>query len=183
MCLNIKVNATFKVAETDIVVYKMLERPYLYASDSYMEMINHRQEETRTKDTLSSPYQGMLYTLNRIYTTNLQEEPELQTFDEECLVDTEYDAGEYLSFAIDEGFHSFESIDNAKRLADDYPANYSVVVECVIPKGTRYYEGVWGLYHDTMVGSFASEVLELRGIVYEAVDEETSDNVVDVDMD
>ena len=164
-----------QTAETDIVVYKMLERPYKDSTDDYIEHLNvsNRRygEHEISRDTLMSPFQGMIYSLNEKYITMLQKDPEFECVgDSPCysIFNTEYVYGDNTIMVVEHGFHTFTEFQPAKYLADDWAISYSVVVECVIPAGTQYYDGVWVSEGDTLVRSLASERLEVRGIVYES---------------
>lgn len=60
---------------------------------------------------------------------------------------------------IDEGIHSFASIKDVKKNWSDFYEK-AVLIEAVIPKGTRYVKGIFG--DDT--DSYASDKLVLREI-------------------
>ena len=61
-------------------------------------------------------------------------------------------------FSVEDGLHSFSSIKGASLLAKG--SNNSIIVECVIPKGTMYYKGEFWKH-----GSYASKKLTYLKVI------------------
>lgn len=75
-----------------------------------------------------SPHKGYQYkSLGKVNETVLQTEPEEIWHESGC---------------VDYGFHSFKYLDDAIEISNTI-GSYSVI-ECIIPKGSLYYEGIGG---------------------------------------
>ena len=127
MCLSLQKGATtFKKAGEDIVCYKVLVK-------------------NDTLRTLNSPYQWTGYKLGQLKVDKIPVKKEVVNTTN-ILSKTEK--------TVESGvFHSFKFYDDAKEFAIEavasrywkyYNDNYPVVVKCFIPKGSRYYEGMFG---------------------------------------
>lgn len=61
-------------------------------------------------------------------------------------------------YTIEEGFHSFMSKEDAKRCASLENFVEPVIYKCIIPKGSKYYEGFFGLRP-----SYCSDTIVITG--------------------
>ena len=85
-----------------------------------------------------SPYQNFGY--------------ELGKENQSKLVRIEYESGKTV---IEEGLHTFVRRDEAQcniTLSGRHSEEY-VIVECIIPKGSRYYVGKWGFFNFESIAS------------------------------
>ena len=93
-----------------------------------------------------SPYQGKPMPDDNIITYSDLSEPEIL----------------YLSavpkYTIEKGFHSFVNRIDAER--DSYKNRDAIIVSCIIPKGSRYYKGVFG-----DAESYCSESIKIEKII------------------
>lgn len=131
MCLY-TFQSTPKVAEEDIICYKVL-----------------------TKD-LKSPCYGLQYELGNLITSELKND----------FCDDGYNS-------IEEGLHTLKDLDNAKTTSvftcwrvqnawiNMHGVNAPIIVKCIIPKGSLYYEGD---------KEFVSNQLIPQEIVYDATE-------------
>ena len=112
-----------KIAEKDIVCYKW-----------YM---------TRYDDTYVSPYQGSLIPMFKVVTHTELDTPKIfnDTGIEYCIYKKMFDTD--LIYLIHKGYHSFATCEGACSHATIYIPD-SVIVTCIIPKGTKYYKGLFG---------------------------------------
>lgn len=126
MCL-IAENKEKKIALEDIVVYK----------SGTIGAANH----------FISTYMHTRYNFDTLYNTELEESDEWSCLDymDSIYLDKRYDdwnQGKIKELlCIGQGFHSYKNIDRAKT---SMWSNESIV-ECIIPKGAEYYEGVTDL--------------------------------------
>lgn len=130
MCLSLQKGETsFKKADEDIVCYKVL--------------VNNK------KGFIKSPYIGTPYRLGELKKDGKPVKKES--------VNAKYRAKYSLSrteVTVESGvFHTFQFLEDAKKLAihafvNGYwgflDGNMPIVVKCTIPKGTRYYNGLFG---------------------------------------
>lgn len=141
MCLITTKNIP-EIAQEDIVCYKY----YIV-------------EKKDGKEKLTSPYYGVSApNLNKTVSTKLDRISSPTGFD--IINDSAY-------YAVQKGFHSFkylkhviQDIETWKdiRTRIEYP-NYKVF-KCIIPKGTKYYEGIFG-----EVFSYCSKSIKLIELV------------------
>ena len=126
MCLSLqRGETTFKKADEDIVCYKVLVKN----NDGFIR----------------SPYIGIPYRLGELKKDRIPVKKEMVNI-KNTLSRTEV--------TVESGvFHTFQFLEDAKKLAIDgiisnyfgfLDGNYPIVVKCFIPKGTRYYEGMFG---------------------------------------
>lgn len=153
MCLYIGEHPKQKTAKENIKCYKVLAAYPTYEKGKIDE-----KAETR----YFTPYQNMQYYLG-------------ETIRENGRVKREYEDG-YCGYAdpmpkISGGcLHTFAKLDQAISFANHRYPMYTihqewVVVECIIPKGTKYYEGLTGPRNPK--SSYASKVLYVTdNIVY-----------------
>ena len=141
MCLYITEHPKQMTAKEDIKCYKVLEAYPTYDKGKIIE----------GETIYISPYQDMQYYLGG-------------TIREESRVKREYEDEFGELPMISEGcLHTFTNLDQAidfvkQRRYPLYPVHQEwVVVECIIPKGTKYYEGVTGVPNPR--SSYASKVL------------------------
>ena len=63
---------------------------------------------------------------------------------------------------VNKGFHSFMSVSDAKNdaliLSIIYGGTRATVFRCIIPKGTKYYKGLFGM----MVPSYCSNAIIVK---------------------
>lgn len=140
MCLFVK-NNNVKVAKKDIVCYKVLK--YMKSSNS------------PTGTILCTPFANQM----------VSEEIVNGNFDFEAVGTPKIEQENDNEYSISEGYiHTCADKESADAVYlqcvyyhESYCANKFEIYECVIPKGTRYYEGV--LSHDKLISraSYASE--------------------------
>jgi len=148
MCLNIIHNQNKFIAGYDITCYKVLGES--------------KSPKDPSRTAYYSPVMHMGYELGSTYFNGEVEQFETSIWGDEVLVNGGF-------------YHTFLNLEDAKEYAYDnsYSGGYSgyaeghtrpmVVVECVIPKGTVYYQGVTALCKD----SYASRALRITDkIVY-----------------
>jgi len=129
MCLEIKKLSFKRKARKDIYVYKQISS-FVIDEGKIMYV---------------TPYRESLVVIGEVYKSEIYRDRN----------------------TIEQGLHSFAKItdcfDNSRRIYNhpiyykgkDYPVT-PVLVECVIPKGARYYKGVF----DGRFTSYASDTLE-----------------------
>ena len=128
MCL-ITTKSIPEIAQEDIVCYKF----YILIMEGD---INY------DKNGLLSPYQGSLApTINKVTNTLL---------DKAYL---KYGA----AYMINRGFHSFKYLDDLINELDFWQSFDIEIFRCIIPKGTKYYEGNFGDFP-----SYCSESIILK---------------------
>jgi len=151
MCLNIAGHPKQMTAKEDIKCYKVLAAYPTYENGKINEDV---------EVMYYSPYQNTQYYLG-------------ETIREKGRAKREYDYGYLRPFpTIGEGcLHTFINLEHAIDFANHRYPVYTihrewVVVECIIPKGTKYYEGVTNPPHS--MPSYASKVLRITDkVVYE----------------
>ena len=148
MCLYIAEHPKQKTAKEDIKCYKVLAAYPHYEKGKIIE----------GKTKYVSPYRNMQYYLG-------------ETIRERGRVKREYEDG-FADLPMISGgcLHTFTNLDQAIDFADNRYPSYNIhrewaVVECIIPKGTKYYEGMTGGPNPR--SSYASKVLRVTDkIVY-----------------
>lgn len=119
MCLYTK-QVEPKIAEKDIVCYKFYRR--------YNEI-------------LISPYQGFRAPEIGI-TTNANLGKSYRPENDNLYIHNYYDFKR-----VDEGFHSFKTLEEVKHKVNGYRNNLDLVIfKCIIPRGSSYYEGRFDIY-------------------------------------
>lgn len=119
MCLYTK-QVEPKIAEKDIVCYKFYRR--------YNEI-------------LISPYQGFRAPEIGI-TTNANLGKSYRPENDNLYIYNYYDFKR-----VDEGFHSFKTLEEVKHKVNGYSNNLDLVIfKCIIPRGSSYYEGRFDIY-------------------------------------
>lgn len=144
MCIYLtKKNSTPKTARKDIVCYKILENINTWNGRKYGY----------------TPFMGCSVDLGETYEAlgDLQ----VKSFDFKTWFETPF--GCYETWVGEGAIHTFKTLDGAKkmftnhRLRHLYGINRScVIVKCIIPKGTKYFSGV---FEDTRIPSYASTEL------------------------
>jgi hypothetical protein len=126
MCLISK-NGYPSIAEEDIICYKHLH--YMTDSSQYR-----------------SPYQHTIYEIPSTVTDNANE----------MIVKVQYFDGTF-AYEISSGYiHCYKNLLGVKNNVDwiikyvKIPRCENVIVECVIPKGTKYWEGIWEICAKTI---------------------------------
>lgn len=153
MCLYTEVNAKPSVAESDIVVYKVMKRI------------------KGVEGQFVSPFQKMDYFPGQSYTSEFSSgtdkvftrHDELHRIYE--LASTDADSGEESLGIIERGIHSFVELGDAQEyVAVDHRCESHTILKCVIPAGAEYHKGIW-LYQNYFfsrayeVDSYASTAL------------------------
>lgn len=153
MCLYTEVNAKPSVAESDIVVYKVVK------------IIKGVEGQ------FVSPFQNMDYVPGQSYTTEFSSDTdeifsrydELYRFYE--LASKDADSGKESVGIIERGIHSFVELGDAQEyVAVDHRCESHTILKCVIPAGAEYHKGIW-LYQNYFfsrayeVDSYASTAL------------------------
>lgn len=138
MCLQVNAKKQYpQVAEEDITVYK------------YLRIRNNDGVES-----LEAPFRGFCYTVGEEYSAELGAHLYNQYNPEEgCFVE--------------EGFHSiktYKSLEGYVENLHEVYLNYRkyAIVECVIPKGSTYYEGTW-----TFMEGYASDKIKIVSVLKE----------------
>lgn len=147
MCLN---NIKKITVDEDIVCYKVV--------NSYKEPSPHGFIRFRyIADVYYSKYLRFIYKLNEEYTSDIG-------IHNDYIFDI--DTNRYmLAQIINEGFHSYKHLDDAKIAAKDFVLrNTSIILKCIIPKGSTCYEGTFTesineKYHK--FESFASDKIKI----------------------
>ena len=68
---------------------------------------------------------------------------------------------------IRRGFHTFVNFEDAKKFVENnFDACSMRVIKAVIPKGSRYYEGLFYSLMDVKAPSYASDVIDYSKIIY-----------------
>ena len=129
MCLITTKNIP-EIAQEDIVCYKF----YILIMEGD---INY------DKNGLLSPYQGSLApTINKVTNT---------------LLDRAYLSKYTAVYMVGRGFHSFKYLDDLIEELDFWLSFDIKIFKCIIPKGTKYYEGKFGDFP-----SYCSESIILK---------------------
>ena len=105
-----------KVAEKDILVYKLFEKG--------------------NEKIVQSPYNYFNYTINKLYKTKIEETDDTSSFDEVAQMYLKNISRNGVK-SIGRGFHSIKS---KKRVIDSGETEY-ICLKCIIPKGSLYYRG------------------------------------------
>lgn len=140
MCLRIN-DIAVNVAESDIEVYKVACR-------------------LKGSDKLVSPYWMFPYEVGESYSSKLE------VLEDYIIVDDSA-----YSLAVEAGIHTLANKEDAVKYIRSYTATLydSVILRCVIPKGSEYYKGTW--YYSinqqptVAVDSYASDALKVMEIV------------------
>lgn len=129
MCLVTSKRTKVKIAKEDITCYKIV-----------MELKSYRGNPT----CVISAIKNFIYKFNELYTTTLKHKL-FTSFYMDCFDDMASNAyiGQNPSSLIvyTEGFHSLASINRSEA----YMSTIGVLVECTIPKGTKYINDKTGL--------------------------------------
>ena len=136
MCLITTKNIP-EIAQEDIVCYKF------YVLHKVKDDINLPSYD---KDGYLSPYQGMpAPTINKVTNT---------------LLDRAYLSKYTAVYMVGRGFHSFKYLDDLIEELDFWLSFDIKIFKCIIPKGTKYYEGRY-----TVDSSYCSESIILKEII------------------
>lgn len=159
MCLFIKnKNLKPKVARKDIVCYKIVKTNSLY----------RLRDDERGKYRFITPFQGAYVELGMTVEAkggNAQPNP-IYWWTPRRIKDKGYN-----KFVNKGLIHSFKTLEGAKKsfTFPDYAFTLTedrcYIVKCIIPKGTKYYEGI---FEDTMLSCYASEKLTYGTRAYRA---------------
>ena len=133
MCLITTKNIP-EIAQEDIICYKF------YVLHKVKDDINLPSYD---KDGYLSPYQGMpAPTINEVTNT---------------LLDRAYLSKYTAVYMVGRGFHSFKYLDDLIHELDFWLSSDIKIFKCIIPKGTKYYEGKFGDFP-----SYCSESIILK---------------------
>lgn len=139
MCLITTKNIP-EIAQEDIVCYKF------YILHIAKDDINSSSHD---KDGYLSPYWGMRApNMNEVVNTVLD-----RVYLHKC-------GGNNSTYMINRGFHSFKYIDDLTKELYFWQPCDAKIFKCIIPKGTKYYEGE---FDDSP--SYCSESIILKEIV------------------
>jgi hypothetical protein len=161
MCLFVDTRKC-EVAEEDIVVYKYVAKRIKILEGDHAGLVMHRDDanyvwwktiksEIKSEIVWVSPYQTCSYV---IYKPGI-------TLTDPRFQDTACDKGvESTGYKIFNGLHTFAWSKDAILRAETFVTvdGGSGVLECVIPKGTRYW---------TDGDEYCSEKLEVKELIYE----------------
>lgn len=137
MCLQIHGEPVLKTAEEDITVYKVFYKD----GDVYL-----------------SPFQHVEYNIGSIYSAELG----LSAWEKDYNINfKEIGIDNPPDYRVSQGIHTFTDFDEAKRVADRRFDGRGCVCTAIIPKGSKYYEGVW--YFNRGYGFYTVD--ELKSIV------------------
>lgn len=114
MCLILEKDSVKTVAHTDIVVYKAVVKVQHTIKQAFCGFMH---SETYYR----SLFYDFDYEKDAVYCSELRQTASLYT----------------RRPIIEQGFHSFARIEDAKRSAE----NYFAVVKCIIPAGSEFYKG------------------------------------------
>ena len=119
MCLYTKQTEP-KIAQEDIICYKFYRR---------------------CNEILFSPYRGFAAPEIGIVTNTKLEKPYRPE-------DNNFYIHNYYGFKrVEEGFHSFKTLEEVKHKVNGYRNNLNLVIfKCIIPRGSSYYEGIFDKY-------------------------------------
>lgn len=145
MCLYVRPNEKSNIAEEDIEVFKVL-----YVINAKMISPFHYYYYEIGKPYTSILVQKLSSTAADIYSKEIKKL--LTIMHPEYTDDT--DIG-----IIEDGLHTFESYKDANDFKNTLHG--TVVVRCVIPKGSQYYKGGW--LHNVV--AYASDTLTLVEIL------------------
>ena len=119
MCLITTKNIP-EIAQEDIICYKF------YVLHKVKDDINLPSYD---KDGYLSPYQGMpAPAINEVTNT---------------LLDRAYLSKYTAVYMVGRGFHSFKYLDDLINELDFWQSSDIEIFKCIIPKGTKYYEGTF----------------------------------------
>ena len=141
MCLELKKkNSRVKTAKKDIICWKWLRL--------------HKDGK------LLSPYRYKRYYLN----DKMKDDVRVR----KNAIDSR---GEVIMYTLDQGcFHTFKHYDDAKFVSAtsswNWDSTFSLVVKCIIPKGSKYYEGDFCLFGCEPMESYASKELKITDEIY-----------------
>lgn len=145
MCLVITKFNKLKVAQEDIKCYKILFK------------------FERCPDVLMAPYQNFNYKLGKTHSTNISVSYNCNTFRLSFFRYMFYNLfDKFLDVkGVNQGFHSFVNLKDAiKERNSDVDYKRLVICECIIPKGSKYYKGVYSNYD-----GYASDSIKINKII------------------
>ena len=154
MCLAVNKTQRVKVAKEDIICYKVVRR---------YKKVDHNEYET--------PYRDQPIELGGFY----DESDNLMDIEYACGALDDWDGDTYKSVRGN-AFHSFANLKDAKWEARDWGyykekgVEDMIVVECIIPKGARYYKGINAIYNAEIAGypdGYASNKIIYTSTIYE----------------
>lgn len=161
MCLAVKKDVNLKVAVDDIVCYKVVRR--------YQNLVRNS-----TQISYETPYRDIPISLNTMYNEsdkNMEIKPGANFLDPNIW--------SFYKSVYGNAFHSFANLKDAKWEASDWglPSKDAngyrefeyVVVKCIIPSGAKYYEGVIGIYNNSIAAfpdGYASDMIKYTNEVY-----------------
>ena len=128
-----------KIAEKDIVCYKWYEKG--------------------RNNTYESPYQGSpIPTFKTVIHTELDTPEIFNDAEGECYMYKRI-LDKDLIYKIHKGFHSFSTYEGVRSDITSCLSDV-IIVSCIIPKGSRYYRGVFGGKE-----SYCSEAITIEEII------------------
>lgn len=145
MCLVITKFNKLKVAQEDIKCYKILYKSIIHP------------------DLLAAQFQNFNYELGKTYSTNMSVSYDCSAYGLSFFRYTFYKLfNNFLDVkGVNQGFHSYVKLKNAinERNAN---LNYKslIIVECIIPKGAKYYKGKYLCYD-----GYVSDSIKINKII------------------
>lgn len=133
MCLYIKVNSRQRIASKDIVCYKFVETEPTVNADGDIVL----------GDTRKSPYYYHKVKLGNTYESALKR---VVPVDKSIAY-------------IRNGLHSFCNVDDAMRTINYfcYITHRVEIIECIIPKGSKYFKGTTEILDGRSGNGYASD--------------------------
>lgn len=148
MCLVITKFNKLEVAQEDIKCYKILFKSSVCPGLFY------------------APYQNFNYKLGVTYFTNISVSYNCNTFGLSFFRYIFYNLfDKFLDVkGVNQGFHSYVKLKNAiKERNSNAPFKENMVVcECIIPKGAKYYKGIYLCYD-----GYVSNSIKINKIIYD----------------
>lgn len=145
MCLVITKFNKLKIAQEDIKCYKILFKSSVRQGLFY------------------APYQLFNYELGVTYFTNISVSYNCNTFGLSFFRYIFYKFfNDFLDVkGVNQGFHSFVNLKNAiEERNSDVDYKRLVIGECIIPKGAKYYKGIYSSYD-----GYASNSIKINKII------------------
>lgn len=100
-------------------------------------------------DYFKTPYARMDIRLNTLYKSRL-------------IVSLEYNKN-----IVNEGIHTFKTLKEAKAELNTWSYPVDTILKCIIPKGSKYYDGKFRLnYKGDTVSSTASDKIIYKEVIY-----------------
>lgn len=139
MCLRTKQKEP-KIAQEDITCYKVLE-----ICNPEWEVESGRKRKSKKTVFGSIYYPNFKWSIDKRYRSRLVIEP--------THIENDY--------AVTKAFHAYQTLEFAKSYYKTVSVTPCVIVRCIIPKGSKYYEGI----HTVGGDGYASNQMVIKEIV------------------